>query len=75
MTSIPVGKYLVGDFAGAANLIDYTSLTLEWAEDVQTKLKNYVELIAQEEIIFPVYMPWAFAYGSLASVKTAITAD
>lgn len=75
MTSIPVGKYLVGDFANAAQLIDYTSLTLEWAEDVQTKLKNYVELIAQEEIIFPVYMPWAFAYGSLADVKTAITAD
>lgn len=75
MNSIPVGKYLVGDFANAANLIDYTALTLEWAEDVDTKLKNYVALIAQEEIIFPVYMPWAFAYGDLASVKTAITAD
>lgn len=75
MTSIPAGKYLVGDFRNAANLIDYTSLTLEWAEDVNTKLKNYVVLIAQEEVIFPVYMPWAFAYGSLASVKTAITAD
>lgn len=74
-TSIPAGKYLVGDFANAANLIDYTSLTLEWAEDVTSKLKNYVALIAQEEIIFPVYMPWAFAYGSLASVKSAITAD
>ena len=75
MNSIPVGKYLVGDFANAANLIDYTSLSLEWAEDVNTKLKNYVALIAQEELIFPVYMPWAFAYGDLASVKTAITAD
>lgn len=75
MNSIPVGKYLVGDFANAANLIDYTALTLEWAEDVDTKLKNYVALIAQEEIIFPVYMPWAFSFGDLASVKTAITAD
>ena len=75
LNSIPAGKYLVGDFANAANLIDYTSLSLEWAEDVNTKLKNYVALIAQEEIIFPVYMPWAFAYGSLASVKSAITAD
>ena len=75
MTSVPAGKYLVGDFRNAANLIDYTSLTLEWAEDVTTKLKNYVELIAQEEVIFPVYMPWAFAYGSLAAVKTAITAE
>ena len=75
MTSIPAGKYLVGDFRSAAALIDYTSLSLEWAEDVNTKLKNYVALIAQEELIFPVYMPWAFSYGSLASVKTAITAD
>ena len=75
MTSIPAGKYLVGDFRNAANLIDYTSLSLEWAESVETKLKNYVALIAQEEVIFPVYMPWAFAYGSLASVKTAITAE
>lgn len=74
MTSIPAGKYLVGDFRNAANLIDYTSLNLEWAEDVNTKLKNYVVLIAQEEVIFPVYMPWAFAYGSLAEVKTAIKA-
>jgi len=75
MNSIPVGKYLVGDFRNAANLIDYTALTLEWAEDVDTKLKNYVALIAQEEVIFPVYMPWAFSYGSLDSVKTYITAD
>ena len=75
LTSIPVGKYLVGDFRGAANLIDYTTLSIEFAEDVDTKLKNYVAVIAQEEIIFPVYMPWAFAYGSLDSVKTAITAD
>lgn len=74
LTSIPVGKYLVGDFINAANLIDYTALTVEFAEDVDTKLKNYVAVIAQEEVIFPVYMPWAFAYGSLADVKTAITA-
>jgi ABC-type transport system substrate-binding protein len=75
LTSIPADKYLVGDFRNAANLIDYTSLSIEWAEDVNTKLKNYVVLIAQEEVIFPVYMPWAFAYGSIASVKTAITAE
>lgn len=67
------GKYLIGDFNMAANLVDYTSLTLEWAEDVDTKLCNEIVLIAQEEVIFPVYMPWAFAYGNLESLKTAIT--
>lgn len=75
MNSMPIGKYLVGDFLKAADLIDYTALSIEFAEDVNTKLKNYVAVIAQEEVIFPVYMPWAFAYGSLAAVKTAITAS
>lgn len=70
---IPAGKYLLGDFNLAASMVDYTSLTLEWAEDVDTKLCNEVVLIAQEEVIFPVYMPWAFAYGDLAALKTAIT--
>jgi len=29
--------------------------------------------MAQEEVIFPIYMPWAFAYGDLSALKTAIT--
>lgn len=69
---VPAGRYIVGDFLSAAELVDYTSLTLEWAEDVESKLTNTVCLIAQEEIIFPVTMPWAFSYGSLAAVKEAI---
>ena len=54
-------------------LVSTTLLTLEWAEDVESKLKNEIVLIAQEEVIFPVYMPWAFAYGDLAALKEAIT--
>lgn len=70
---IPAGKYLIGDLNLGAHLVDYTSLTLEWAEDVETKLANEVVLIAQEEVIFPVYMPWSFSYGDLAKLKAAIT--
>lgn len=71
---IPAGKYIIGDFSPvAASIVDYTNLTLEWAEDVETKLTNQVVLIAQEEIIFPIYNPWAFAYGDLATLKLAIT--
>lgn len=70
---IPVGSYLLGDFQRGAALVDYTSLDLEFADDVDSKLKNQVVLIAQEEVIFPVYNPWSFAYGSLAALKTAIT--
>lgn len=66
---------MLGDFNMASALVDYSSLTLEWAEDVETKLCNEVVLIAQEEVIFPVYMPWAFAYGDLAALKEAITKE
>ena len=72
-TGIPAGKYILGDFVNGANLVDYTAMSLEWAEDVDTKLTNQIVLIAQEEVIFPVFMPWAFAYGDLASLITAIT--
>lgn len=72
-TNIPAGDYLLGDFVNGAQLVDYTSLSLEWADDVTTKLKNQVVLMAQEEVIFPIYMPWAFAYGNIASLITAIT--
>jgi len=75
-SGIPAGKYLLGDFSiNGASIVDYTTLTLEWADDVEDKLTNSVHLIAQEEIIFPVYNPWAFAYGDLAKLKSAITAE
>ena len=75
LNSMPIGKYFVGDFVNGADLVDYTSMSIEFVEDINSKLKNYVAVIAQEEAIWAVYMPWAFAYGSLADVKTAITAD
>lgn len=72
-TQIPEGKYLIGDFINGASLVDYTDLTLEWAEDVDTKRKNQVALIAQEECIFALYNPFAFAYGDIASLISGIT--
>ena len=73
-TGIQPGKYLLGDFSpNGASIVDYTAMTLEWASDVDYILSNEVALIAQEEVIFPVYMPWAFAYGDLAALKAAIT--
>ena len=70
---IPAGKYFLGDFNNGANLIDYSALSLEWAEDLETKATNQVVLLAQEEAILAVYMPWSFAYGDIASLKEAIT--
>ena len=73
LTQVAPGDYVIGDFVRGANLVDYTNLNLEWAEDVNSKLKNEVVLIAQEEVIFPVYMPWAFSCGNIEALKTAIT--
>lgn len=70
---MPVGHYFIGDLKNAAALVDYTNLTIEFADDVNTKLKNMTCVIAQEEVIMPVYMPWAMSYGKLADVLAAIT--
>lgn len=72
-TQIPVGKYFLGDTVNGASLVDYTNLSVEWADDVDSKRRNCVALIAQEEVILALYNPFAFAYGDLASLKTAIT--
>ena len=71
-TGIPVGKYFLGDMNNGAQIIDYTPLTVEWADDVNTKLKNQVVLMAHAEEIVPVYCPWAFSYGSINALKNVI---
>lgn len=72
-TIVPPGYYFIGDMANAAALVDYTSLFIEFAEDIQSKLTNQVTVIAQEEVLMPVYNPFAFAYGKLDDVLAAIT--
>lgn len=72
-TAISPGYYFVGDFANGAVLHDFTTLGIEFAEDVETKLRNYVTVIAQEEVILEVYNKYAFAYGKLQDVLDAIT--
>lgn len=74
-TGIAPGKYFLGDMQRGAQIIDYTPLTAEWADDVNTKLKNQVVLMAQAEMIVPVFCPWAFAYGNINALKTAIAKD
>jgi HK97 family phage major capsid protein len=74
-TGIPAGKYFLGDMNLGAQIIDYTPLTVEWADDVETKLKNQIVLLGQAEMIVPVYCPWAFAYGSISALKAAISKD
>ena len=71
--AIPTGKYLLGDFRNGVNIVTYTQLNVEFAEGVTEILKNQTVCIAQMELMLPVYCPWAFAYGSVSALKTAIT--
>lgn len=71
-TKINPGKYFAGDMASGASLVDWSNLSVEFAEDVETKLRNSVVLIAQEEVQMPVYNPAAFTYGNISDVITAI---
>ena len=71
-TNIAPGKYLMGDFVEGSTIVEYTGIELDWAEDVDTKKRNMIVLIVQEELLFPVYCPWAFAYGSINALKAAI---
>lgn len=71
-TAMPAGKFAVGDWAMAASLGQFSELVLEFSESTQEKLKNSVEAIIQEEILFPIYNKYMFVTGSFTTAKAAI---
>ena len=71
--AIPTRKYFIGDFRNGVNIVTYTALNVEFIEGVNEHLKNQTVCIAQMEMMLPVYCPWAFAYGTMSALKTAIT--
>jgi hypothetical protein len=73
MSAIMPGWYFAGDMLQGASLVDYTTLTFEFVEDRESKLQNFITLIAQEEVMLPVYNPFAFAYGRIQDVIDAIS--
>jgi len=70
--AVKPGYYAIGDFFNGASLVDYTAITIEFAEDVEYKKRNQVAVIVQEEVIMPVYNPHAFAYGKISDLIDAI---
>ena len=71
-TAMPAGRFAVGDWAMAAGLGQFSELVLEFSESTQEKLKNSVEAIIQEEVLFPIYNKYMFVTGSFGNAKTAI---
>lgn len=72
-TAMPAGRFLVGDFMMGAALAEFTGLTLEFSESTQEKLKNTVEAIIYEEILFPIYNKFMFVTGTFSTAITAIS--
>jgi len=71
--AMPAGYFLVGDFQKAIELLEFTAMTLEFADDVSYKLNNEVAAIISEEVILPIYNKYMFIYGSFASAITELT--
>lgn len=72
-SAMPSGKYISGDFSrNGAELKEFTPFNLQFVEDVTTAKANEIVVVVEEEIIFPVYNPYAFIYGKFASAKTEL---
>lgn len=72
-SGISYDEYFLGDFYQGCTLVEYSNLSLEFADDVLYKSKNMVAGLAAEELILQVRMPFAFSYGKLDKVREAIT--
>jgi len=72
-SAMPAGKYLSGDFTrNGAELKEFTPFNIQFVEDVTTVKANEIVVVVEEEIIFPVYNPYAFIYGKFADAKTEL---
>ena len=72
-TSIPTGKVLIGDWIrGCKILRPGLKANMEFAEDRESKRKNFIELIIQEELIFACEVPQAFIYADLDTLVAFI---
>jgi HK97 family phage major capsid protein len=72
-SAMPAGRFISGDFSrNGAELKEFTPFNLQFVEDVTTAKANEIVIVVEEEIIFPVYNPYAFGYGKFADAKTEL---
>lgn len=70
--AMKTGWFMSADFRNVAELLEFTQLTLRFATDTTYEKANKVMLIAEEEIVFPIYNKFLATYGNFATVKTAL---
>ena len=61
---IPLGKFLLGDFANGVQLLTRQAPTIEFANQNEDDfIKNVITIRIEGRIALPIYYPAAFAYG------------
>ena len=66
-SAMPAGKFISGDFTrNGAELREFTPFNIQFYEDVDSGKSNEIVAVVEEEIIFPIYNPYAFIYGKFA---------
>ena len=72
-TAIPTGRYATGDFSRTGlELKEYSPLSIQFVEDTTTQANNEIMVFIEEEIIFPIYNPYAFIKGKFSSAKAQL---
>jgi len=72
-TAMPTGRYATGDFSRQGlELKEYTPLSIQFVEDVETHQNNEIVIVIEEEIIFPVYNPYSFIAGKFADATVQL---
>ena len=70
---IPAGWFLIGDFSAKnIEIREYTTLSIQFLEDVTTKKTNSIVVLADEEIHLVKYNPKWYIYDRFSVAKTQI---
>jgi hypothetical protein len=70
---IPAGWFLIGDFSAKnVEIRDYTTMTIQFLEDVTTKKANAIVILADEEIHLVKYNPRWYIYDRFTTAKAQL---
>jgi len=71
--AMPAGRFLIGDFNEATALVDYQTINIFFTTDVSYAKKNKVAIIAEEQVILPIYNSLFLMQGKFSDAITELT--
>lgn len=71
--AIPAGWFLIGDFSAKnIEIREYTTMSVQFLEDVTTKKQNAIVILADEEIHLVKYNPRWYIYDRFSTAKNQL---